>query len=82
MVAIRLNHHNSMREDKRNLNERGKAMTEKEEAVGYYTEDGDIYCVECINKNGEIMKKIERAITGEDSGEGLYFCDGCKKEIK
>jgi hypothetical protein len=58
-------------------------MTEKEEAaVGYYTEDGDIYCVECINKDGEIMKKIEQAITAEDSEENLYFCDGCKKEIK
>jgi hypothetical protein len=57
-------------------------MTEKEEVVGYYTEDGNIYCVECINKNSGIMKKIERAITGEDSGEGLYFCDGCEKEIK
>jgi hypothetical protein len=64
------------------LNERGKAMTEKEEAVGYYTEDGEIYCVECINKNSGIMKKIERAITGEDPGEGVYFCDGCRKEIK
>jgi hypothetical protein len=58
-------------------------MTEKEEAaVGYYTEDGDIYCVECINKDREIMKKIEQAITAEDSEENLYFCDGCKKEIK
>jgi hypothetical protein len=57
-------------------------MAEKEEAVGYYTEDGDIYCVECINKNSGIMKKIEQAITGEDSEKGLYFCDGCKKEIK
>jgi len=57
-------------------------MTEKEEAVGYYTEDGEIYCVECINKNSSIMKKIERAITGEDPGEGVYFCEGCRKEIK
>ena len=57
-------------------------MAEKEETVGYYTEDGEIYCVECINKNSGVMKKIERAITGEDPGEGLYFCDGCKKEIK
>jgi len=58
-------------------------MTEKEEAaVGYYTEDGDIYCVECINKDREIMKKIEQAITAEDSEENLYLCDGCKKEIK
>jgi hypothetical protein len=57
-------------------------MTKREEAVGYYTKDGDIYCVECINKDSEIMKKIEEAITAEDSEESLYFCDGCKKEIK
>ena len=57
-------------------------MTEKEEAVGYYTEDGEIYCVECINKNSGIMKKIERASTGEDRGESVYFCEGCRKEIK
>jgi len=71
----------TMRE-KRKLDERGKAMTEKEEAIGYYTEDGDIYCVECVNKNSGIMKKIEQAITGEDSEKSLYFCDECKKEIK
>jgi hypothetical protein len=57
-------------------------MTETEKAVGYYTEDGNIYCVECINKDSEIMKKIDQAITAEDSEESLYFCDGCKKEIK
>ena len=57
-------------------------MTKREEAVGYYTKDGDIYCVECINKDSEIMKKIEEAITAEDSEESVYFCDGCKKEIK
>ena len=57
-------------------------MTEEKEVIGYYTEDGDIYCVECINKDSEIMKKIEQAITAEDSEENLYFCDGCKKEIK
>jgi hypothetical protein len=57
-------------------------MTEKEEVVGYYTEDGNIYCVECINKNSEIMKKIDQAITAEDSEESVYFCDGCEKEIK
>jgi hypothetical protein len=63
-------------------NKGGKEMTEKEEIAAYYTEDGDIYCVECINKDREMMKKIERAITAEDSEESLYFCDGCKKEIK
>lgn len=57
-------------------------MIEKEEVVGYYTEDGNIYCIECINKDSEIMKKIEQAITAEDSDEGLYFCEGCEKEIK
>ena len=57
-------------------------MTEKEEAVGYYTEDGNIYCVDCINKESEMMKKIDRAITAEDSEESVYFCEGCEKEIK
>jgi hypothetical protein len=57
-------------------------MTEKEEVVGYYTEDGNIYCVECINKDSEIMKRIEQAITAEDLEESDYFCDGCEKEIK
>jgi len=57
-------------------------MTEKEKVVGYTTEDGNIYCVECINKDKEIMEKIEQAITADDSEEGLYFCEGCEKEIK
>jgi uncharacterized protein YbaA (DUF1428 family) len=57
-------------------------MDEKKEAVGYYTEDGNIYCVECINKDSVIMKIIEQAITAEDSEESLFFCDGCEKEIK
>ena len=54
----------------------------KEEVVGYYAEDGNIYCVECINKDREIMEKIEKAITAEDSGEGVYFCDLCENQIK
>jgi len=59
-------------------------MVEKKEKeiIGYYTEDGNIYCVECMNKDSEIMKKIEKAITEEDLEEGLYFCEGCEKEIK
>ena len=57
-------------------------MNEKKEIVGYYTDEGNIYCVGCINKDSEIMKKIEKAITEEDSEEGLYFCEGCEKEIK
>jgi len=59
-------------------------MAEKKEKkiIGYYTDDRNIYCVECINKDSEMMKKIEQAITAEDSEESLYFCEGCKKEIK
>lgn len=57
-------------------------MTEKEEVVGYYTEDGNIYCIDCINKNIEIMKEIDRAITSDDLEENPYVCDGCKGEIK
>jgi len=58
-------------------------VEEKEkEIIGYYTDNGNIYCVECMNKDNEIMKKIEKAITEEDSEEGLYFCEGCDKEIK
>jgi hypothetical protein len=57
-------------------------MTLKEEAVGYYTDDGNIYCVDCINKNIEMMKEIDHAIT-EDNLEGnLYVCKACEKEIK
>ncbi len=59
-------------------------MAEKKEKkiIGYYTDDRNIYCVECINKDSEMMKKIEQAITAEDSEESLCFCEGCKKEIK
>jgi hypothetical protein len=58
-------------------------MAEKKEIVGYYTDDGNIYCVDCILKTQEqIRKEIERAVTVEDIEEELYFCDGCKKEIK
>ncbi len=56
-------------------------MAEKK-IIGYYTDDRNIYCVECINKDSEMMKKIEQAITAEDSEEGLYFCEGCEKQIK
>jgi hypothetical protein len=60
------------------------SMAEKKEKkiIGYYTDDRNIYCVECINKDSEMMKKIEQAITAEDSEESLYFCEGCEKQIK
>ncbi len=58
-------------------------VEEKEkEIIGYFTDDRNIYCVECTNKNREIMEKIERAITADDTDEGELFCDGCNREIK
>ena len=57
-------------------------MAEEDEVVGYYTEDGNIYCVECLNKGSKMMKKIEQAITAEGSEESVYFCEECEKEIK
>ena len=52
------------------------------EIIGYFTDERNIYCVECINKDSEIMKKIEKAITADDTEEGELFCDECNKEIK
>ena len=57
-------------------------MGDEKEIIGYFTDDRNIYCVECINKDREIMKKIEKAITTEDTDEGELFCDGCNKGIK
>lgn len=56
--------------------------TKKKGIIGYYTADGDIYCVDCINKNIEIMREIDKAITAEDLEKDLLFCEGCEKEIK
>ena len=53
----------------------------KKEIIGYYTEDGEIYCVKCINRNAEIMKEIDKAITTEDSEDTELFCEGCEKKI-
>ena len=57
-------------------------MDEKKEIIGYYTDDGNIYCVDCINKDIEIIKEIDRAMTSDDLEENPYVCDGCKGEIK
>ncbi len=57
-------------------------MSEKEEVIGYYAEDGNIYCVECVNKNKDIMKAIDKAITADDAEDNVYVCAGCKEEIK
>jgi hypothetical protein len=58
------------------------AEKRKEEIIGYYAEDGNIYCVECINKNIRVMNEIDRAITAEDTEGTLLFCEGCEKEIR
>jgi hypothetical protein len=58
------------------------AEKKQREIIGYYTEDGDIYCVECIKKNIRVMNEIDRAITAEDSEDTLLFCEGCEKEIR
>jgi hypothetical protein len=55
---------------------------EKEKIIGYYTEDGNIYCMECINKNIRVLNEIDRALTAEDSEGTLLFCEGCEIEIK
>jgi hypothetical protein len=57
-------------------------MTEKKDVVAFYTDDGNIYCVECIYKNIEILNKIDSAIRAEDSEENLYVCDECKEKVK
>ena len=59
-------------------------VEEKEKGIiGYFTDDRSIYCVDCILKIQEMMKKkIESAITADDTEEGELFCDGCNKEIK
>ena len=54
-----------------------------EEIIGYHTGDGNIYCVECIKKTHDAMKmELGDAITGEDSQENNYICEGCHKELK
>lgn len=57
-------------------------MIGRKQVVGYYTEDGNIYCAECIYQDIEILNKIDRAITAEDSEENLYICDERKEKVK
>jgi hypothetical protein len=51
-------------------------VEEKEkEIIGCFTDDRSIYCVGCILKNQEMMKKkIEKAITADNPEEGELFC--------
>ncbi len=62
---------------------RGKTMGEpdKEEVIGYFTEDENIYCTECTRKSIEVMKKVAQAITA-DGSDRVYRCDGCGKEMR
>jgi hypothetical protein len=54
-----------------------------EEIIGYHADDGNIDCVECIKRTHDTMKmELEDAITGEDSQENCYVCEGCHKELK
>ncbi len=55
---------------------------EREKVIGYYTEDENIYCVECVKRNIEIMKKVDQAITADLPEESLLVCDGCGKKFK
>lgn len=57
-------------------------MAQKEIAVGYHTEDGHNYCVECIRNESEIAKMVNQAITARDLIENLYFCDLCETRIE
>jgi hypothetical protein len=42
-------------------------MAEKKEGTGYYTEDRNIYFLECIDKKIEILNEVDHAITAKDS---------------
>ena len=58
------------------------AEKEQKEIIGYFTEDENIYCVECIKRNIEIMKKVDQAITADLPEDSLLVCDGCGKKFK
>jgi len=59
------------------------ATTKKQKVIGYYVDDGNIYCVDCIKKNYESMKEaVEDAISAEDLEGSSYVCEECKKTVK
>ncbi len=52
------------------------------EVIGYQTEDGRIYCMECVRKNYELLKgRIEGTMIGNEFEENRYVCAGCQEEI-
>ena len=65
------------------MNQKGKTEEPgKDGIIGYYTEDENIYCTECIRKNIEVMKRVAQVILAEGPEEGIYYCDGCGKEVR
>ena len=55
----------------------------KQKVIGYYVDDGNIYCVDCIKKNYDSMKEaLEAAVSAEDLEGHSYVCEECKKTIK
>jgi hypothetical protein len=38
----------------------------EKEIIGYYTEEGDIYCVDCINKNGSSWNRVGKIMPQSD----------------
>ena len=58
------------------------ATTQKQNVIGYYADDGNIYCVDCIKKNYASMKDaLEDAVSAEDLEAHSYVCEECKKTI-
>jgi len=57
-------------------------MTEKKEVIGYYTEDGNIYCIEFIYRNIEILNKLIVLLQRRIQKKTYIFCDECGEKIK
>jgi hypothetical protein len=60
----------------------GMCMKRINGVVGYQTEDGQAYCMECIRKNYDLLKgRLEGAVIGNEFEENRYVCAGCQEEI-
>ena len=57
-------------------------MVEKKEKeiIGYYTDDRNIYCVECINKDSEMMKKLNRLLQLKIQKKVYIFAKDVRKK--
>lgn len=57
-------------------------MKRTREVLGYETQDGKLYCMNCFRKNHERMKdEIVGVVIGEEFVENRYICDACGQEI-